>query len=153
MVVASTGFSKNEYTVLLFVSILTRWRAFSSAERPCYSFYISHKTAIILDRLGYITKYWRTLSVSPRERYDFLVSICPVSLVSYRSTCSRGVEQWLQCRLPKRISSFGNTFDAQRPWSAIRLSDFWRRPCNGQWDLWFYGVFLDETDSERCTWR
>jgi hypothetical protein len=24
-------------------------------------------------------------------------------------------------------------------------------PCNGHCDLWFYGVFLDETDSERCT--
>ena len=126
MVVASTGFSKNEYTVLLFVSILTRWRAFSSAERPCYSFYISHKTELILDRLRYITKYRRTLSLSPRERYDFLVSICPVSLVSYRSPCSRGDEQWLQCRLPKRIPCFGDTFDAPKPWSAIRLSEFWR---------------------------
>jgi hypothetical protein len=26
-----------------------------------------------------------------------------------------------------------------------------REPCNGHCDLWFYGVFLDETDSERCT--
>jgi hypothetical protein len=99
-----------EYTVLLFVNTLTRWPVSLSAERPCYSFYISRKTKLILDRLRYITKYRRTLSVSPRERYDFLVSICPVSLVSYRSQCSRGVEQWLQCRLPKSISSFGDTF-------------------------------------------
>ena len=106
-----------------------------------------------MDRLRYITKYWRTLYVSPRGRYDFLVSICPVSLVSCRWLNSRGVEQWLQCRLPKSISSFGDTFDAPRPWTAIRLSGFWRRPCNGHWGLWFYGVFLDETDSERCTWH
>jgi hypothetical protein len=25
------------------------------------------------------------------------------------------------------------------------------QPRNGHCDLWFYGVFLDETDSERCT--
>jgi hypothetical protein len=31
-----------------------------------------------------------------------------VSLVSYRWLNSRGVEQWLQCRLPKSISSFGD---------------------------------------------
>ena len=111
-----------EYTVLHFVSALTRWHVSLSAERPCYSFYISRKTELILDRLRYITKYRRTLSVSPRERYDFLVSICPVSLVSYRSPCSRGDEQWLQCRLPKRIPCFGDTFDAPKPWSAIRLS-------------------------------
>ena len=116
-------------------------------------FYISCNTEIILERLRYITKYQRTLAVSPGERYDFLVSICPVSLVSCRWLNSRGVEQWLQCRLPKSLSSFGDTFDAPRPWTAIRLSGFWRRPCNGHWGLWFYGVFLDETDSERCTWR
>jgi hypothetical protein len=74
-----------------------------------------------LDRLGYITKYRRTLSVSSRGRYDFLVSICPVSLVSCRWLNSRGVEQWLQWRLPKSISSFGDTFDAPRPWSVISL--------------------------------
>ena len=78
----------------------------------------------MLDRLRYIAKYRHTLSVSPRERYDFLVSICSVSLVSCRWLNSRGVEQWLQCRLPKSISSFGDTFDAPRPWSAIRLSGF-----------------------------
>jgi len=53
---------------LLFVNTLTRWRVSLSAERPCSSFYISRKTELILDRLGYITKYRHTLSVSPRER-------------------------------------------------------------------------------------
>ena len=80
-----------ECTVLHFVSTLTRWHVSLSAEKPCYSFYISRKTELILDRLRYITKYRRTLSVSARERYDFLVSICPVSLVSCRWLNSRGL--------------------------------------------------------------
>jgi hypothetical protein len=42
-----------------------------------------------------------------------------------------------------------DTFGVLAPWSAIRLSGFGIEPCNGHWDLWFYG----ETDSERCTWR
>jgi hypothetical protein len=46
-----------EYTVLLFVNTLIGWRGFSSVERPCYCFRISRKTELILDRLGYITKY------------------------------------------------------------------------------------------------
>jgi hypothetical protein len=62
---------------LFFVN---RWRVSLSAEIPCYS-YISRKNELILDRLRYITKYRRTLSVSPHERYDFLVLICPVSLL------------------------------------------------------------------------
>ena len=48
---------------MLFVNTLTRWRVSLSAERPCYCFRISRKTELILDRLGYITTYRRTLSV------------------------------------------------------------------------------------------
>jgi hypothetical protein len=134
-----------EYTVLFFVNTLTRWRVSLSAEKPCYSFYISRKTELILDRLRYITKYRRTLSVSAQERYDFLVSICPVSLVSCRwrsDHCAWPEVTWLVAALTgndvtergltretyrrawlwriKCIPKGRNTFSGHAQWSDLR---------------------------------
>ena len=82
------------------------------------------------------------LSVSHRERWRLSISSYPACFVLYRSPCSvRSSRSWNK-DFQEKIAFSWDTFGVLTPWSAIHLSDFWIEPCNGHWDLWFYGVFM-----------
>ena len=137
---------------LAFVSILYHWRAFASAERPCYYFRIRCKS----DEKRCVTSFFmnrHTLSVPHWEVYCSSVTRCRGYLVSYRSPCSRVVWPSLGQRIPGKNVFSWDTFGVLAPWSVTYLWGSWTVPCSGYLDWLSCDTYLCWTGSERWAWR